>query len=112
MGAYAYINGKVNCEEKLDTDIEHSLDTSLVSHEFWHRNADMDYLFSFAIKESRLPIFLNILKEWASIKTLDSVLEEWYSIEVYLLIKYESDDLRIDSVEIKNENILHRKTTA
>lgn len=110
MSAYAYINGMISCENELSIDITKSFRDLIVSDEYWHRNGNEDYLFSLSIKECILWDFFKVLETWKEVKTKDSVLEEWYPIEVSLLIKYESDSNRIDCIDITDQKISNRKT--
>lgn len=109
MSAFAFINGTIHCEHILDSNPFENLSDALLDIS-WHQNPNGDYLFSFGIKECRFEYFQETLLKWAQIKTQDSAIKEWYPIEVYLLITFESDSSRIDCIKIFNETISRRIT--
>lgn len=109
MSAYAYMNGMVRCEHVID-GIPADYIGDAFAEVYWHKNEDGNFLFSFSIKESRLEYFKVLLDDWALLKTQDSVAEDWYHLEFYILVKYESDHRRIDCIEIFDGKINQRQT--
>lgn len=112
MSAYAYIAGEICCDEFIDCDI-----SGLFDHEFifgleLHRNLDHGYLISFGVKECRLKYLLELLEKLSKVQSLEYENSEWEYIEAYLVVRYESENERLDCIKIKNGKLSHRETRA
>ena len=97
----------VRCETELSSDVIGLFNNLTLENEHWHRNNNEDYLFSFNIKECRLESLFSALEKLQTVKTKDSVLEEWYDIEVDITMRFDSDQARIDHIEILNGKMNH-----
>ncbi|MGI0120140.1 hypothetical protein [Zooshikella sp. RANM57] len=106
MSAYAYINGEISCDEYLDSDIEGLFDQEFISGLNLYAKANEGYLFSFGVKECRLKYLFELFEKLAKAQSLES---EY--IEAYILIRYESENDRVDCIKIYKGTISHRKTS-
>lgn len=112
MGTYAYSNGIIRCESELTDDIVALFATLPLENVHWHRNDGKDYLLCFDIKENRLEALYAALDRLGKVKTKDSVLGEWYDIEVDILTRFDSDADRIDVIEIRRGELRIRRAIA
>jgi hypothetical protein len=112
MSAYAYVNGEICCDDYLDCDVNDLFDLDFVSGLHLYKKPEEGYLFSFGVKECRLKYLFEIFEKLAKAQSLEAETSEWEYVEAYILIRYESDNGKIDCIEIRNGLISHRETRA
>ena len=107
MSAFAFINGEIAAEPKVDRELE--LDISNLPAECIniYRTTESNWLFSLNIKEVRLEYFVEMLNSWATVSTLDEPIDDWYPIEVYALVRFESDSTRFDTFRLYDRELKH-----
>ena len=111
MSVYAFASGTILSEPVRDADPRDCLDRLQgIAEVRCHVQDGGDLLVSFALKECRLHLLDEVLARWASIRTQDSVLGDWYPIEAYLVIHYESDADRLDCVKVFDGRASWRRT--
>jgi len=112
MSAYAYISGEICCDETIDCDIAGLFNHDFISGLELHKNSDTGYLISFGVKECRLKYLFEIFERLSKAQSLEHETSEWEYIEVYLIARYESENERLDCIEIRNGKISSRETRA